>query len=36
MIYQCILLGCLFIFNIWLNVYQNNKYNATGNWCCCG
>ena len=30
MIYQCILLGCLFIFNIWYNVRLNNKYNATG------
>lgn len=30
MIYQCILLGGLFIFNIWYNVHLNNKYNATG------
>jgi RsiW-degrading membrane proteinase PrsW (M82 family) len=30
MIFPLILLGCLFIVNIWYNFYLNNKYNANG------
>ena len=30
MVVPCILLGCLFIVNIWYNFYLNNKYNANG------
>lgn len=30
MIYSCILLGCLFIVNIWYNLYLNKKYNTNG------
>lgn len=30
MVVPCILLGCLFIVNIWYNFYLNNKYKANG------
>lgn len=30
MIFPLILLGCLFIVNIWYNLYLNKKYNASG------
>ena len=30
MIFPCILLVCLFIVNIWYNLYLNNKYKTNG------
>ena len=36
MVVPCILLGCLFIVNIWYNFYLNNKYKTNGELWLCG